>query len=160
MYEQAHVADMLPCLALLGDEALPGTPPMVIVLVAQPGSRPPASRVLVLGDRRVDFGRCRVTGPDLEEVVTAREMDLLQTLAARRGQVVSREDLVTRVWGREGNPESSVLDVTVYRLRRKIEPDPSNPSWLVSVRGRGFVLEEDPGATRRRPLPMAWRQAG
>ena len=77
--------------------------------------------------------------------LTPKEFDLLATLAAERGRVFGREMLLERVWGYDYMGESRTVDVHVQRLRSKIEPDPDQPRYLLTVRGIGyrFATEEE-----------------
>ncbi len=72
--------------------------------------------------------------------LTSTEFRLLIDLAAANGRVLSREDLLERVWGYDYFGDSRLVDVHIRRLRTKIEPDPSNPTYLVTVRGAGYKL--------------------
>lgn len=67
------------------------------------------------------------------------EYRLLEILARRRGHLVSREELLGRVWGL-GLGDTRTIDVHIFRLRRKLEEDPENPKLLHTVRGRGYRL--------------------
>jgi len=70
-----------------------------------------------------------------------REMDLLSLLMQRSGVLVSREELLDRVWGPEFVGEAKTLDVHIRRLREKIEEDAGNPRHIVTVRSRGFRFD-------------------
>jgi DNA-binding response OmpR family regulator len=72
--------------------------------------------------------------------LTSTEFRLLTDLASMNGKVLSREDLLERVWGYDYFGDSRLVDVHIRRLRTKIEPDPANPSFLVTVRGAGYKL--------------------
>ncbi len=72
--------------------------------------------------------------------LTTREMGLLRTLAQRDGEVVTRGELLESVWGLRPDTRTRVVDSFVVRLRRYIEPDPSRPRHLLSVRGHGYRL--------------------
>ncbi len=72
--------------------------------------------------------------------LTSTEFRLLIDLASADGRVLSREDLLERVWGYDYFGDSRLVDVHIRRLRTKIEPDPSNPNFLVTVRGAGYKL--------------------
>ena len=74
--------------------------------------------------------------------LTKTEFKLLCELAAERGRVLSREELLERVWGYDYFGDSRLVDVHVRRLRMKIEPDPSHPTLLTTVRGMGYRLPE------------------
>ncbi len=73
---------------------------------------------------------------------TRREMDILQYLNANSERAVSREELLTRVWGyaRDMNIETRTVDIHIAKLRRKIEPEPAQPRYLVTLRGAGYRL--------------------
>lgn len=70
--------------------------------------------------------------------LTRTEFRLLVELAAAQGRVVTREDLLRRVWGYDYLGDTRLLDVHVRRLRRKIEPDPDSPTVILTVRGAGY----------------------
>lgn len=72
--------------------------------------------------------------------LTSTEFRLLTDLASVNGKVLSREDLLERVWGYDYFGDSRLVDVHIRRLRTKIEPDPANPTYLVTVRGTGYKL--------------------
>ena len=70
-----------------------------------------------------------------------KEFDLLEYLMRNRGRVLTRGQLIDRVWGADYVGDTKTLDVHVKRLRSKIETDPANPVRLVTVRGLGYKLE-------------------
>jgi DNA-binding response OmpR family regulator len=72
--------------------------------------------------------------------LTSTEFRLLTDLASVNGRVLSREDLLERVWGYDYFGDSRLVDVHIRRLRMKIEPDPASPTYLVTVRGTGYKL--------------------
>jgi len=72
--------------------------------------------------------------------LTAGEFDLLMVLLSRPNQVLTRDELMSSLHGREAGPYDRSIDVQVGRLRRKIESDPSRPSVIKSVRGAGYML--------------------
>jgi len=78
---------------------------------------------------------------DVDIPLTATEFRLLYQLVSHLGQVLSREQLLQRVWGYEHVGDDRLVDVTVRRLRLKLEPDPSAPRYLVTVRGLGYRLQ-------------------
>jgi len=73
---------------------------------------------------------------------TRREVEILQYLKANSERPVSREELLTRVWGYARNLqlETRTVDIHIAKLRRKIEPDPAHPRYLLTVRGAGYRL--------------------
>jgi DNA-binding response OmpR family regulator len=79
-------------------------------------------------------------GSGTELHLTSTEFRLLIDLASVNGKVLSREDLLERVWGYDYFGDSRLVDVHIRRLRMKIEPDPANPVFLVTVRGTGYKL--------------------
>ncbi len=99
-----------------------------------------------IGQLRVDSGTRRVTRGGQPIELSAREFDILHILAEAAGRVVQRDYLFTSVWGADFFGDERALDVYVRMLRKKIEPDPSCPTYLHTVRGVGYRLaEEAPG---------------
>ena len=99
------------------------------------------ANAFTLGDLRVEPDHGTVTDRAGRELhLTSTEFRLLLDLAAQNGRVVSREDLLERVWGYDYFGDSRLVDVHIRRLRTKIEPDPANPQYLVTVRGSGYKL--------------------
>ena len=96
------------------------------------------STVVDAGDLRIDIGRREVTLAGREVKLTLTEFNLLTLLATRKGQVMSRGELLRRVWGYEVEIETRTVDAHVYRLRRKIEPEPSDPTYILSIPGIGY----------------------
>jgi DNA-binding response OmpR family regulator len=107
---------------------------------AQPGPRDEET-VLVFGDLEIrpEAGTAS-KGPSVLSL-TRTEFRLLCELAARPGWVMSRPQLLERVWGYDYFGDTRLVDVHVGRLRSKIETDPSNPQWLLTVRGMGYKLQ-------------------
>jgi two-component system response regulator MtrA len=103
----------------------------------------PADPVIVVDDLEIDPGgfRARREGEDLR--LTATEFKLLHELAARPGQVFTRELLLERVWNYEYLGDSRLVDVAVQRLRAKIEDDPKEPKLIHTVRGVGYRFERE-----------------
>jgi DNA-binding response OmpR family regulator len=73
--------------------------------------------------------------------LTPIEADLLRYLLDRRGRAVPREDLLKDLWGVTSRHDTRTLDNHIARLRRKIEVDPAEPRYLVTVHGTGYRLE-------------------
>ena len=104
-------------------------------------SRPSESPApMVVGQLEVipDEGVVRLAGDEVH--LTRTEFRLLVELASSPGKVMSREDLLERVWARDYFDDERLVDVHVRRLRTKIEPDPANPRYVVTVRGMGYKL--------------------
>jgi two-component system response regulator RegX3 len=101
----------------------------------------PAEPVLVAGPVRMDVER-HVVAVDGEAVaLPLKEFDLLELLLRNAGRVLTRMQLIDRVWGSDYVGDTKTLDVHVKRLRAKIEPDPATPRFLLTVRGLGYKLE-------------------
>lgn len=94
-----------------------------------------------IGELVIDVRRGTVTRDSTPIHLTKTEFRLLCELAAARGLIVTREQLLERVWDYDYFADTRLLDVHVRRLRRKIEPDPGNPSYIRTVRGQGYRLE-------------------
>jgi len=95
---------------------------------------------LVLGDARVDFKSFTVHTPDREVRLSSKEIMILRFLVERTGDVVSRDEILDRVWGYDAFPTTRTIDNFVVRLRRVLEPDPRNPRFIHTVRGIGYRL--------------------
>jgi len=93
-----------------------------------------------VGGLTVDTIRREVTVDGEPVHLTVSEFELLALLSERPGEVVSRRELVSRLWSSEFEGETRTCDAHVRRLRAKIEDDPSRPSRLVTVRGVGYKL--------------------
>jgi two-component system response regulator RegX3 len=97
--------------------------------------------VLEAGPVRMDVDRHVVTVAGDGVPMPLKEFDLLELLLRNAGRVLTRSQLIDRVWGADYVGDTKTLDVHVKRLRAKIEPDPSNPQHLVTVRGLGYKFE-------------------
>jgi len=96
--------------------------------------------VISLGDLVMDTNAYVVTLRGNPVALSQREFDLLQTMALGAGRVVSIDQLLTRVWGVEFMGEPQVVYVHIRWLREKLEDDPSNPTRIITVRGKGYKL--------------------
>ena len=95
------------------------------------------------GDVRVDPAAHTVhRGGDLVELAP-KEFDLLLALLRRRGDVASRQDLMQEVWGYPSSVLSRTVDTHIAELRRKLEEDPSQPRYILTVRKTGYRFEAD-----------------
>ena len=101
----------------------------------------PVDSALEVGPVRMDVER-HVVSVDGEPVaLPLKEFDLLEFLLRNAGRVLTRGQLIDRVWGSDYVGDTKTLDVHVKRLRAKLEPDPANPTCLLTVRGLGYKLE-------------------
>ncbi|MFN7970162.1 MAG: response regulator transcription factor [Acidimicrobiales bacterium] len=109
---------------------------------AEPGGGPgPVDSfedVLVVGDVELDLDRheLRVRGEAVS--VPLKEFELLTVLMENAGRVMPRSTLIDRVWGSDYVGDTKTLDVHVKRLRAKVEPDPSHPTLITTIRGLGY----------------------
>jgi two-component system response regulator RegX3 len=101
----------------------------------------PAAAALEAGPVRMDVERHVVTVNGGTVPMPLKEFDLLELLLRNAGRVLTRGQLIDRVWGADYVGDTKTLDVHVKRLRARIEPDPSNPRHLVTVRGLGYKFE-------------------
>jgi two-component system response regulator RegX3 len=93
------------------------------------------------GPVRMDIDRHVVSVDGARVSLPLKEFDLLELLLRNAGRVLTRGQLIDRVWGADYVGDTKTLDVHVKRLRSKIEPDPANPKFLVTVRGLGYKFE-------------------
>jgi DNA-binding response OmpR family regulator len=93
-----------------------------------------------LGNVRVDFGKHEATRGGKALALSRAEFRLLEYLAGRRGEVVTREELLENVWSLNGDTLSRTVDVHVASLRKKIEEDSRYPRFLLTVKGSGYKL--------------------
>jgi len=101
-----------------------------------------AERPIEVGEVSIDphGHEVRVRGETVQ--LPLKEFDLLWALISNAGRVVSRDDLIDEVWGRDYVGDSKTLDAHIRRLRRKIEVEPSSPQHIVTVRGVGYKYAE------------------
>jgi two-component system, OmpR family, response regulator RegX3 len=100
-----------------------------------------AEAALEAGPVRMDVERHVVAVDGHPVALPLKEFDLLELLLRNAGRVLTRGQLIDRVWGSDYVGDTKTLDVHVKRLRAKIEPDPANPKYLLTVRGLGYKLE-------------------
>ena len=93
------------------------------------------------GPVRMDVDRHVVTVRGETVAMPLKEFDLLELLVRNAGRVLTRAQLIDRVWGADYVGDTKTLDVHVKRLRAKVEQDPANPLHLVTVRGLGYKFE-------------------
>jgi two-component system, OmpR family, response regulator RegX3 len=99
------------------------------------------SSALEAGPVRLDVDRHRVTVDGQPVQLPLKEFELLEILLRNAGRVLTRQQLIDRVWGADYVGDTKTLDVHVKRLRAKIEPQPGSPKHLVTVRGLGYKFE-------------------
>lgn len=115
-----------------------------------PRARPDATvtvsgthEVIAFGDSRVDFTSMQATHAGKAVTLTAQEFKLLKFLAASPDTVHSRDALLNAVWGYQNYPSSRTVDNHILRLRQKLERNPANPQFFITMHGTGykFVLD-------------------
>jgi two-component system, OmpR family, response regulator RegX3 len=97
--------------------------------------------VVTVEDVSLDPEEHRVTIGGEEIALPLKEFELLRLLLANAGRVLPRETLIDRVWGADYVGDTKTLDVHIKRLRAKVEPDPSNPTRISTIRGLGYKYE-------------------
>lgn len=98
------------------------------------------SNIQEFGNLSIDMNRYEVRKNDAPLELTLREFELLKYLAERENRVFSREQLLEEVWGYEYYGDIRTVDVTVRRLREKLEDDSSNPKYIMTKRGIGYYF--------------------
>jgi len=101
----------------------------------------PAEAEINCGDLQIDLARRRVTKKGKNIRLTRTEFNLLHELAAHHNQVLLHDQLLTAVWGSEYRDDLDYLRAYIRYLRRKLETDPSNPKYIVTYQGVGYMLE-------------------
>lgn len=103
----------------------------------------PVPTVFSIGNLTIDFNSRRVTSSSTDVKLTPTEYSLLRELAANIGKVLDHTYLLKTVWGSEYSGETEYLRVFVNRLRAKLEPDPSNPKYIITAPGIGYMFNRD-----------------
>jgi DNA-binding response OmpR family regulator len=106
------------------------------------GSRD-AGRIRRFGDCEVDFDRAELRRAGQVVDITVQELRLLDVFLRNRGRILSRQRLIDAAWGTAVAVTDRVVDTHVFNLRKKIEPVPSEPKYLVGVRGLGYRFEDE-----------------
>ena len=99
---------------------------------------PAVPRIYRFGKVEVDFGRFKLVKRGREIDLTSLEIAILKFLIAHRGDVVTREALLEKIWGYETFPTTRTIDNHILKLRKKIEDDPARPRHLLSIYGEGY----------------------
>jgi two-component system response regulator RegX3 len=101
----------------------------------------PVTSIMESGPVRMDVERHVVTVRGSQVQLPLKEFELLEVLLRNAGRVLTRMQLIDRVWGADYVGDTKTLDVHVKRLRAKVEADPGNPGHIVTVRGLGYKFE-------------------
>jgi len=107
----------------------------------------PRQHRLRIGEVVVDFRAMTASRSGRPLTLTDREFEILRHLAGREGRLVSRTELLQLVWGYREAPLTRTVDSFIFRLRRKIEPDPHHPRYIRTAHGDGYrlTLDAEPG---------------
>ena len=101
-----------------------------------------AGDVLRIGELIIDSSRYEVVKNDTVIALTLREFELVKFLAEHRGRIFSRETLLEEVWGYDYYGDTRTVDVTVRRIREKIEDNPAEPAYIMTKRGVGYYFKK------------------
>ena len=102
---------------------------------AQPAD---ARELITFGDVKIDFTSMEVVRPGRPVTMTAQEFKVVRFFAKSPGRVISREELLNEVWGYHNYPSTRTVDNHILRLRHKLEPDPANPRYFLTMHGSGY----------------------
>ena len=91
----------------------------------------------------LDFAQFKVRHRDKEVKLTSLEVEILRYMIDHRGEVVTREALLDKIWGYAKFPTTRTVDSHILKLRKKIEKDPANPRHILSVYGEGYRFVDD-----------------
>lgn len=117
-----------------GSVPAPCAPPASVVVK-------PDEQFITFGQVRLDLdGHCLIRRDGSRETLTAMEFDLLRVLAQHPNRVLTRDRLLDLAHNRDNEPFDRSIDVRIARLRKKIEPDPSKPATIKTIRGVGYML--------------------
>ncbi len=122
---------------------------LIALVRRQIRQRAQSVRELKCGEVTLDPLRSQVISNGSAHSLTATELRLLQCLVARPGVVFTRKQLLYEVWGHDQVLTDRLVDAFILRLRKKIEPDPTNPVIIRCVRGFGYCFNERAGDSAR-----------
>lgn len=112
-------------------------------MVAEVAAKQIGHEVLILGDARIDFTSMEAVRSGKAVLLTTQEFKLLKYLATSAGRVIPRDELLNEVWGYQNYPSTRTVDNHILRLRQKLEPDPAEPRFLLTMHGAGYKLVLD-----------------
>jgi DNA-binding response OmpR family regulator len=116
----------------------PAPPHPTVATPNRPATEAPKGQSLVIGELSLDPARREVRLGERDLTLKPKEFDLLAYLMRHPGIVLSREALLREVWGYDFPVDTRTVDVHMRWLRLKLESDPSNPTWIETVRGYGY----------------------
>lgn len=95
----------------------------------------------VFGNNEINFKTYEIVGNSGKELISKREMELLKLLISRQNEVVSRNEILDKVWGKDNFPTTRTIDNYILNFRKYFEKDPRNPQFFKSLRGVGYKFE-------------------
>lgn len=110
------------------------------VLRRQSGSSVSVATPVNLGILLVDFGNYTAAKDGEQVPMTPKEIEVLKFLWERKNQTVSRDELLTQVWGYDDNISSRTVDNFILKIRQKMESDPAHPKHIITIHGVGYKL--------------------
>lgn len=100
----------------------------------------PVPEEIAVGSAVIHFSKQVLVRDGIEHALSAKEFGMLRLLASRAGEVITREQFLDQIWEYNAYPSTRTVDNFINSLRAKLEPDPSNPRHLLTVRGAGYRL--------------------
>ena len=113
------------------------------VFARRASSAPAEPEILEIDDCTMDLGRHQADRGEETIHLTAREVGILRWLHRQNSRAVPRSELLERVWGTSGDLQTRTVDMTIAKLRQKIERDPTNPKIVVTVTGAGYAWGDE-----------------
>jgi two-component system KDP operon response regulator KdpE len=104
---------------------------------------PRTEPIMAIGPLQIDFAQKLVTVNGQEIKLTPTEYDLLKVFVVNSGKIMTQQMLLTQVWGTSHDAKAHYLHVYIGQLRRKIEPDPAHPRFLITISGVGYRFNDD-----------------
>jgi DNA-binding response OmpR family regulator len=146
--EEKGIQDEIRCLESGADDYLrkPFSPTQLLVHIRAVSRRirstleQKPSSILTVGPLRVDSRHNEVTLNGKTSRLTPSESKLLHLLAVNANDVCTTEQILTHVWDYDGDSDASLIKAHIYHLRKKIEPDPAQPRYIITVSGVGYKL--------------------
>ena len=110
------------------------------VLRRSEGSAGGPNQIMVLGSLELDFASFTALRNGRELTLTPKEFEIMKFLWQHRNKTVSRDDLLTNVWGYDESISTRTVDNFILKLRQKLEDDPANPKYIITIHGIGYRL--------------------
>ena len=93
------------------------------------------------GKNEINFKTYEINGIHGKVVISKREMELLKYMISRKNEVISRDEILDKIWGKDNFPTSRTIDNYILNFRKYFETDPRNPEFFKSLRGVGYKFE-------------------